>query len=416
MKGLLFLAHRIPYPPNKGDKIRSYHLLRYLAGRHRVYLGAFVDDPEDMQHREYLEMMCAGTCLLPLDPLLARVRSLRGLFSGEALTVPYYADRRMREWVDGVVGDGAVDRALIFSSAMAQYVLGKSARRLVRVADYVDVDSDKWRQYGESRRWPMSWLYRREGRRLLGFERAAAACFDQVIFVSAAEAGLFQGLAPEVADRVSAVENGVDTEYFRSDVPVDNPYSPTERALVFTGAMNYWANVDAVQWFAATVLPLVREQVPECRFYIVGSRPADAVRRLAKLPGVVVTGAVPDVRPWLAHAAAAVAPLRIARGVQNKVLEAMAMHRVVILTPQAMDGLADCAVLRRWLAETPHELAAHAIRLLRDGDHGDGDEAAAWVREHYDWDRNLSRLAALFATSSAAAAVSPDAAAGVSTR
>lgn len=396
MDDLLFLAHRIPYPPNKGDKIRSYHLLRFLVERYRIHLGAFVDDPADMRHTKHLASMCASTCLLPLDPRRARIRSLRGLVAGTSLTEPYYRDSRMQRWVDGVVSSAAISRVLVFSSAMAQYARGDNFRGMLRIADYVDVDSDKWRQYGASRRWPISWIYRREGRRLLAFERAAAAEFDHIIFVSHAEAQLFRNLAPEVAERISWVENGVDTDYFSPTREYPDPYGAGEQVLVFTGAMDYWANVDAVRWFAADVLPLVRAEVPACRFYIVGSRPTEAVRRLADLSGVTVTGAVPDVRPYLAHAVGAVAPLRIARGVQNKVLEAMAMNRAVILTPQAMDGLADSVLLQKRLAESPQEMAAHAVRLLQEGDCGDGVVAGSWVREHYDWNRNLSGLSALF--------------------
>jgi sugar transferase (PEP-CTERM/EpsH1 system associated) len=163
--------------------------------------------------------------------------------------------------------------------------------------------------------------------------------YDASLFVSAPEAELFRTLAPESSAKIGHFSNGVDTDYFSPDTGHANPYAAGERALVFTGAMDYWPNVDAVQWFCDEVFPVLRQRVPDLRFYIVGSRPAPAVQALGQREGVTVTGTVPDVRPYIAHAAVAVAPLRIARGIQNKVLEAMAMATAVVVSPQALEGI-----------------------------------------------------------------------------
>lgn len=400
MDDLLFLVHRIPFPPNKGDKIRSYHLLRHLNKNYRVHLATFIDDPEDWQHVGALRAMCADLYCAPLRPWAARLRSLGGLMRAEALSVPYYRHPGFARWVADKLS--RVRRALAFSSPMAQYLFD-AGPQVRRVMDFVDVDSDKWRQYASSRHWPMSWLYAREAKRLLGYERRIATHFDAGVLVSQSEAALFRSLVPEAADRIAAVENGVDSDYFSPDRPYENPYRDDERVLVFTGAMDYWANVDAVRWFAEEVFPAVHAQNSAARFYIVGSRPDDAVRALAGRPGVIVTGRVPDTRPYLAHARAAVAPLRIARGVQNKVLEAMAMGKPVLASPQAMDGIATCPGLERLVTDSAATMAQMAAALLTGDEHaGLGPAGRACVLRHYSWEANLAHFDALLEAGGAA--------------
>src|SRR3569833_2654032 len=318
----LFLAHRIPYPPNKGDKLRSFNLIKQLGRDYRVHLGAFIDDAHDWKYVDDLRAMCGECHFVPLDPPMAKLRSLSALFGGRPLSLPYYRDAGMMRWVQGILRERPVRQVLVYSCPMAQYVK-RTDTDVRRVMDFVDVDSDKWRQYAEARRWPMSWVYRREARTLLRYERRIAAAFDASVFVSDSEAALFRRLAPECTPRVWGIHNGVDTAYFDPAQTFAAPYPLYEKPIVFTGAMDYWANVEAVVWFARKVLPIVREADEEARFYIVGARPAAEVKELRRLPGVVVVGAVEDIRPYIAHAALAVAPLRIARGVQNKVLETM---------------------------------------------------------------------------------------------
>jgi len=392
MEDLLFLAHRIPYPPDKGDKIRSWNILRYLARSYRIHLGAFVDDPGDLRYQEKLESICASTCLLPLNPKLARLRSLGGLGRKIPLSIPYYYDRRMQQWVNARLEQGNLQRIFVFSSPVAQYVVNSQASSCRRVIDFVDVDSDKWGQYAKHKHWPLSWLYRREAERLLVFEKSVATRFDASIFVSSAEAALFKRLAPEVSGRVGFLDNGVDRDYFSPERDYDNPYDEQAKVVVFTGVMDYWANVHAIKWFALQVMPLIREAVPSARLVIVGARPASEVQRLASAPGVEVTGAVPDVRPYLAHAHAAVAPLRIARGIQNKVLEAMAMAKPVLATRAAVEGIdfSDPEVLL--VADNAQQMAGQAIRMLQPDTPVDAAAARQWVCHRYDWDRNLGQL------------------------
>jgi sugar transferase (PEP-CTERM/EpsH1 system associated) len=359
MAELLFLAHRLPYPPNKGDKVRSWHLLKHLAARHRVHLGTFVDDPDDLQHLGRLRELCASLHFSRLHPRRAKLASLAGLLRGEPLTLAYYRDAALQAWVQRLGDGGRLDGALVFSSSMAPYA---QRLKVPLWVDFVDVDSAKWTQYAPRHRWPLSWLYRREGRELLAFERSVAALAEHSFFATEKEAELFRGLAPECAGRVAAVCNGVDFEYFTARDDRASPYAADELPVVFTGAMDYWPNIDAVSWFVAEMLPPLRQRWPQLRFHIVGRGPAPAVRALAG-DAVNVTGTVDDVRPWLQHAAAVVAPLRLARGVQNKVLEAMAMGRPVVAAAACAEAI-DATPGRHLLAAETAAEYVHALGQL----------------------------------------------------
>ena len=214
METLLLLVHRMPYPPNKGDKIRSFNMLSYLSRRYRVYLGAFVDDPADWRYEGKLREMCHDVCLVKLNPAWRRIWSLRALLFGRALSVAYFSDRRLKRWVTNVLRKGEVDRIVVFSSPMAQYVVNESSdlrdHRATKVMDFVDVDADKWRMYGERRSGPRGWIYRREAERLLAYDRRMASAFNANVFVSQREADLFRRLAPEVAKPILARVNSLE--------------------------------------------------------------------------------------------------------------------------------------------------------------------------------------------------------------
>ena len=391
MANILYLVHRLPYPPNKGDKVRSYHLLKHLAKEHNVYLGTFVDDPEDEIHIETVRNLCTDLHVARLEPRFAKIRSLNGLLAGEPLTLRYYRDAGLQAWVDNTFKHHKIDAVVIFSSAMAQYIEDK--RRVPVLIDFVDVDSAKWTQYADKHRWPMSWIYRREGKLLLAYERLMASLATRSFFVTEAEVALFTRLAPECRVRIDAMCNGVDAEFFSTDPERANPYHADEIPVVFTGAMDYWPNIDAANWFVNEILPSLRQQRPEIRFYIVGRSPTPEVLALAN-EHVVVTGTVPDVRPYLQYAAVVVAPLRVARGIQNKILEAMAMERPVIATTEcaaAVDAKIDAELLA---AATAGEFIAQINRQLTNPENATtiGQAARARVVARYSWDAHLSGI------------------------
>jgi sugar transferase (PEP-CTERM/EpsH1 system associated) len=391
MARILFLAHRLPYPPNKGDKVRSYHLLRHLAERHQVHLGTFVDDPDDLQHLPTVQGWCASVHAETLQPRTAKLASLRGLATGEALTEVYYRSPSLARWVAQTVARERIDATVVFSSSMAQYAQAHPA--VPMLVDFVDVDSAKWADYAPKHSWPMSWLYAREGRLLLACERRVAAQAQRSFFATDKEAALFRSLAPEVAASVEGMDNGVDADYFAPAADRATPFAAEELPLVFTGAMDYWPNVDAVAWFAAEVLPQLRAVHPRLRLYIVGRSPTAAVRALAG-EAVVVTGTVPDVRPYLQHAAAVVAPLRLARGIQNKILEAMAMGRPVVAAETCVNAMRVVPGQDVVPAREAPDYVRELLALLADAPRAAalGEAGRRCVVQGYSWAAHLQTL------------------------
>ena len=384
---LLFLVHRIPFPPNKGDKIRSYHLFKHLAQKYTVHLGTFIDDQNDLQYVETVKQWCGESHFEWLNPTRAKLGSVTALLRNRPLSLDYYRSAEMQAWVDSTIKKQAITKIVVFSSAMAQFVESQPETR--RVIDFVDIDSDKWQQYARKKIWPMSWLYQREGKTLLAYEKKIAKACDASLFVSQAESDLFKKLAPESAHKIGFFNNGVDTDYFSPNIHHENPYSPNNKIIVFTGAMDYWPNIDAVQWFAEEIFPEVRKIHQNVLFYIVGTRPSDKVMKLSNLQGIKVTGSVPDIRPYLAHADVAVAPLRIARGIQNKVLEAMAVAKTVVVSPQALEGIDAETGAELLLAENGKQCITILSNFLNQKSQSIGIAARKKVEFRYNWERNL---------------------------
>ncbi|HXV77670.1 MAG TPA: TIGR03087 family PEP-CTERM/XrtA system glycosyltransferase [Candidatus Polarisedimenticolaceae bacterium] len=395
MEHLVFISQRIPYPPNKGDKIRSWNALIRLAERYRVHVGSFVDDPEDWGHADKIGEISASYRLLPLRRT-AKLWSLRGLATGEALSLPYFRDRRLVRWVESTRERYAPRAAFTFSSGVAGYVMGPRWAGVRRVHDMADVDSDKWLQYAKKKSGVARMIYSREGRKLLAFERRVAAEYDATLFVSEDEAAMFRRLAPESAGRIHALHNGVDADYFDPAVGHDDPFPAEITPIVMTGTMDYWPNVDAAQWFADEALDEVRRIIPNAAFYVVGANPTRTLRALGERPHVTVTGRVPDVRPYLAHARFVVAPLRIARGVQNKVLEGMAMARPVLASAMALEGIRAEIGSEVLLADSAADFARHAASVDEATGAAIGGRARARVLASYSWNATFGCLIDFF--------------------
>ncbi|WP_404301654.1 TIGR03087 family PEP-CTERM/XrtA system glycosyltransferase [Alicycliphilus denitrificans] len=392
VSNILYLVHRLPYPPNKGDKVRSYHLLRHLQKNHRVFLGTFIDDPDDEQHLSALQALCGDLHVERIDVRSAKLKSLSGLLTGEALTLAYYRNAGMQRWVAQIAATHSLQACVVFSSAMAQYAQ-PLLRRVPMLVDFVDVDSAKWTQYASVHRWPLSMLYRREGLRLLAYERAMAAQARCSYFVTPNETALFVSQAPECEGRVQAMGNGVDSDFFKPDFELSRPFETVEQAIVFTGAMDYWPNIDGVSWFVVEMLPRLIARFPRARFYIVGRSPSPQVRAMAGAH-VVVTGTVPDVRPYLQHASAVVAPLRVARGIQNKILEAMAMQQPVVTVSSCADAIGATAEQGLLRADTPDEFV-QALQPLLESSHNAaalGRQARRYVEQECSWQAHLSGI------------------------
>jgi sugar transferase (PEP-CTERM/EpsH1 system associated) len=393
MTNVLYLPHRLPYPPNKGDKVRSFNFLKHLSKRHQVFVASFIDDPADQEHLSTFKEYCAESFIRPQNPLMRRLFSATALLSGQALGVTYYRDQKLQAWIDQIIKRANIDRILIYSSTMSQFVDQPRYVDKFRVADFCDVDSDKWRQYALKSSWPMQAVFNREASTLLKYEREIASRFDATVFVTKEESELFKRLAPESANKITHVDNGVDTSYFDPEA-VTSDVTQESLSFVFTGAMDYRANVDAVVWFVDMVWPIILATLPSARFVIVGSNPSSQVLALGEKPGVQVTGRVPDVRPYLKAAKAAVAPLRIARGTQNKVLEAMAMAKPIVCSSAAAEGLNSRAQACLQIADDPKDFAERLIALAK----GDGYSKIArdTVEIDYSWESHLGRFDDIF--------------------
>jgi sugar transferase (PEP-CTERM/EpsH1 system associated) len=392
MENLLFLLHRIPYPPNKGDKIRSYHFLKYLAENYNVYLGTFIDDANDWQYTEKVNALCAETHYENLNPFQSKIKSVQGFLIGEALSLPYYKNQAMQNWVNYTIKTHSIQKVLIFSSVMTQFVENRNDVEIV--VDFVDVDSDKWRQYAEKKQGIARWVYQRESKYLLAYEQKIAQLAKSSLFVSEQEAALFKSLTPALTDKIGHINNGVDVDYFSPDLQFDSPYSANETVIAFTGAMDYWANVDAVTWFANQVFPKILQENPKVKFYIVGSKPTKDVIALAN-ENVVITDFVDDVRPYLSYAKLVVAPLRIARGIQNKVLEAMAMGKIIVATSAAFEGIPYIENLAVSVIDDETEMPHKISELLQTNSTEFSKVNRDFVKEKFSWEQNVNKLSEL---------------------
>ena len=396
---LVFIAHRIPFPPDKGEKIRGLNLLKHLSQTHRIHLGCLMDQPDDADHLATLREWCVEVAGFPIDKRRQKLLSVLRARPGRPLMLDYYRHPGLHAWVRAATQRTRMDVAYVYSVAMMPYAehLVRSPARPRMILDAQDIDSEKWSTYADTAGFPMRHVWSREGRTLLAYERHASSVCDATLFVSPQEAARFAELAPEAAATVHAIENGVDLVRFSPSLVFDTPFDTPGPHLVFTGNMDYWPNADAVLWFAQDVMPLLRTARPGIGFHIVGANPGPDVQRLAVLPGVHVTGRVPDVRPFVAHADVCVAPLRIARGIQNKVLEAMAMARPVVATPGAFEGVRATAGRDLLVAEGADAMAATILAVL-DGAHpGLGASGRAAVERGYAWSQTLGRLDPLLA-------------------
>jgi sugar transferase (PEP-CTERM/EpsH1 system associated) len=389
-KDILFLAHRVPYPPDKGDRIRTYNILRFLSRRASVHLLCLADEPVSEDVSRHLAGLCRRCLILPLGSRLRLLRGLASFVRGRTITQgAFYSSpflRALQEWTR----ETRFHAAMASASSMIPYLRIKELQAIPAIVDLMDVDSQKWYDYAGMRSWPLSWLYRTEGRRLRHIEQDLPGWARAATLVSQAEADLFQSFCPW--DQIHSVANGVDLDYFS---PLEN--RPSSEDCVFVGALDYYPNIDAAEWFCREVWPSISQRRPQAKFILVGRRPAAAVQRLADLPGVHLVGQVADVRPFLAKASVVVVPLRIARGLQNKVLEALAMGKAVVASPPALAALQIRPGVHLLAASSAVEWV-NGIQTLLENEHYRGELGAAgrkFVEEHHDWDHCLEPLSEL---------------------
>jgi len=402
---LLYLCHRIPFPPNKGDKIRSFNILKKLSESYDIHLGCFIDDPFDKQYVDELNKYCSSVFSLDQNKTIAKIKGLQAFITNKPITLPYYFDKSMQQWVNRIISQHNINKVFVYSSSMAQYCQDKTNihsssinfSALQRVIDFVDVDSDKWRQYADKKTGIAKWVFNREHQLLAKVEDAICQQFSHSLFVSPDEADLFrQRQSLEQQDKVHGVLNGVDTKFFDPKVQFsDEILVPEVDFISFTGAMDYWANIDSVLWFVEKVWPKVIEKKPMAKFVIVGGNPSVEVKELAKLQGIIVTGRVHDVRPFIAQAQCVVAPLRIARGIQNKVLEAMSLDKPVIVTSMAMEGINAPSSEGVHIIDDPDSFADCCINYLSANDKVETNNRK-WILDQFTWQQTLKPLGQYF--------------------
>jgi len=413
---ILYLAHRIPYPPNKGDKIRSFNEIKYLSQKNEVHLACLADNPADLRYTADLKAYCAEVHAERLMPSLARAKGALSMLRGRPFSVVYFHSKALQQVVNRWMDANQYDAVICFSSPMAEYLfrsplmkerfsksLAPCTLHLAPslVMDFCDVDSDKWRQYAGEAAMPTKLIYWLESKLLLEYERNVNRRFDFSVFVSKPEADLFLKLDPG-AMNLNVISNGVDHLYFspraERDASVAGLKPPAlgskTPVLLFTGAMDYHANINGVVWFCNEALPLIRRENPSVEFCIVGSNPAPEVKKLAENPGVKVTGFVEDIRPYYDSADVSVIPLRLARGIQNKILEAMAMAKPVVTTAKALEGIEATPGEHLLVADDPDGIVKAATSLLNDQEKRKrlGENARQFVVSRFDWSAHMKLL------------------------
>ncbi len=384
---ILCLTSRLPYPPHRGDRLRAFHIIEHLATHHELSLASFIAHKDEREYVAALEQHCRVSTI-SLNPLRSATTAAGNLWRRDPLQVLYYRSRAMQQLVQEMIASTPFDAAYVHLFRMAPYVAGH--HRLYRVVDLTDVISKEINLSLPYRSLASRLLYRLEGPRIARYECQLARTFEETWLISEADRQHLAAACPEA--NLKVVPNGVDTERLRPTGQRPEPHS-----LIFVGHMGILHNVDAAQHLARDILPLVRQQLPDCRLYVVGADPAPEVQRLGQMPGVIVTGFIPDLNQALNRATVFVAPLRFAAGVQNKVLEAMAAGLPVVTTSVVNAGLGGTPGRDLVVGDSTEAMAAEVVRLVQDGHlrHQVGQAGREFVRQRYSWQHAVRRMAVI---------------------
>lgn len=387
---ILFLTHRVPHPPNRGDRIRSWNMLRFLSKRANMHLACLTDEPVSETSMAELRDHCQHVAIQPLSGPVRYVNGLKSLCLGGSITEGMFRSQSLKSTIRQWANDIRFDAVLVFCSSMYQFANCAELQGTPIVVDLVDVDSEKWLNYAASASLIKRLLYNTEARRVRQLERKIARSVDAVTLVSQEEVKVFRTFCK--TQNIHAVSNGVDLDYFH---PAPAEFTKSDRSqpfkLVFVGVLDYRPNIEGLRWFCREVWPNVRERIPGIELDLVGRNPGDAARQLAAHPGIHLIGEVDDVRPYVWNADVVIAPLTIARGIQNKVLEAMAMAKPIVATPEAIEGTRAVAG-KHLMASSNHEEWLDAMMVLsRNVDVREklSQAARAFAVEEYRWEARL---------------------------
>jgi sugar transferase (PEP-CTERM/EpsH1 system associated) len=406
---ILLLSHRTPYPPHKGNQIRPFNVITSLTARgHDVHVLAFAENEKELSQQAKLAEFCASAQLISFNKLTGKIRAGLALPGSRSLSLGYFDSRDMHRAVAESVARHGIEAFVVYSSTMCQFVPAQFRSRTV--VDMADVDSEKWMDYAKQASFPMSFIYSTEGRRLRKYEYEIIRTFAHTSLHTLREIAVLDELDEFTRrTRLHPITNGVNLEKFHPEAfPAFAPEAlpenerhlltdPNAPRIVFTGAMDYFPNAEAVCYFADEIFPTIQQRIPNAQFLIVGSDPHPSVIKLTERPGIIVTGFVNDVRPYLTAAKVCVIPLRIARGVQNKALEAMATGRVVIATPDVITGVQAVPDEHLLLARDSQEFISQTLKVLEDSTFRESLEKRArrFVEEEYSWQPLMDRFAEL---------------------
>ncbi len=385
---LLYMTHRTPCPPDKGDRIRCHHLLRWLSERFEVDLASLSDEPVRDEDRRTLRGLARRVHLEPIGGWKRRLAMVRALLTGRPITEGAFdasgLTRVLRDWAETT----EYDRVLVSAPALIAH--RDRVPRLAEtplIVDMMDVDSQKWFEYADQSILPLRWLYLLEGTRVRRLERELPRRAEAVLLISEQERTLYREFAAPGPVRV--VSNGVDLEYFQPQVASIDP------TCAFLGALDYFPNIEGITWFVRNVWPSVRQRRADARLLLIGRRPTPTVQALAREPGVELVGQVPDVRPPLARASVSIVPLTIGRGVQNKVLESLALGKATITSTAALTGLEAEAGRDLVVATTPESWRDQLLELWENPKRREalGRAGRRYVEARHAWSAQLGPLA-----------------------
>lgn len=382
---ILLISHKIPYPPNKGDRIPTFYRTKFLSKNHEVSLAFPCFHADEFKYVDNLKKYCKHIETALLKPGWSKIKSLAKILSAKPLTLNYFHSNLLQDKIVRLVQENKFDLIYVYSSSMGQYAF--EITNVKKIIDLADSDSHKWLQYSHYKKPPLSYLYYLEWYRLQKYERLLATNFDHSIAISEDEKNLFKTYIPNL--KMSVVPNGVNLEYFKPNSIECDPYN-----IIFVGAMDYYANIDAVLYFYNRILSIIKKEIPNVKFYIVGSNPCRKVRKLNKDENVTVTGFVDDVRYFLCNSSACVAPMRIARGIQNKILEAMASGVPVVTTTKGNEGINAKIGEEIYVENNPEKFADHVIKLIIDKKlrKSIGNNGRKFVEKKFNWEKNMNHL------------------------
>ena len=382
-------------PPNRGDRIRTCNFLRHITKRADVWLACLADEPVSDDTWQALQTICRRVAIVPVEPRLRWIRAGVSFLKGKTISEGAFSSPRLKQIVAEWSAQTSFDSALCSSSALAPYLQIRNLEQTPRHVDLIDVDSEKWFDYAKASGLVKRGIFHLEGQRLQKLEGEIADWASGITVVSEPEAALYRAFRPD--GPIEPIPNGVDVDYFAPEAGSADgkvPVASSQSGCVFVGALDYKPNIDGIIWFARNVWPPIHRLHPDQILSIVGREPVADVRKLAEISGVEVVGTVPDVRPYLSQAAVAVVPLHIARGVQNKVLEALAMAKAVVASPDPLVGLRVEDGVQIFKAVEAEQWVSCVSRLLDDAQlrHDVGVAGQAYVTAHHRWEQCLEPL------------------------